>query len=151
MSNSDWLTLIAIFILLITSAFFAMAETALVRMNRIRAMTLEEEGRRGSKRLATLLLEPENALNLILLFLLICQLTAGTLVGVLMEGRLGGYGVLVGTVAEVIVFFVIAEVAPKTYAVQHTERRQYGARRKPGARTCLRQCAAKSHRGEGPR
>ena len=122
MSNSDWLTLIAIFVLLITSAFFAMAETALVRMNRIRAMTMEEEGRRGSKRLATLLEEPENALNLILLFLLICQLTAGTLVGVLAEGRLGGYGILVGTVVEVVVFFVIAEVAPKTYAVQHTER-----------------------------
>ena len=122
MSNSDWLTLIAIFFLLITSAFFAMAETAFVRMNRIRAMTLEEEGRRGAKRLASLLEEPENALNLILLFLLVCQLTAGTLVGVLAEGRLGGYGILVGTVVEVVVFFVIAEVAPKTYAVQHTER-----------------------------
>ena len=121
MSNTDWLTLIAIFVLLCTSAFFAMAETALVRMNRIRAMTLEEEGRRGAVRLAALLEEPENALNLILLFLLICQLTAGTLVGVLAEGRLGGYGILVGTVVEVIVFFVIAEVAPKTYAVQHTE------------------------------
>jgi CBS domain containing-hemolysin-like protein len=121
-SNSDWLTLAAIVVLLFTSAFFAMAETALVRMNRIRAMSLEEEGRRGSKRLASLLEEPENALNLILLFLLICQLTAGTLVGVLAEGRLGGYGVLLGTVVEVIVFFVIAEVAPKTYAVQHTER-----------------------------
>jgi CBS domain containing-hemolysin-like protein len=121
-SNSDWLTLIAIFVLLITSAFFAMAETALVRMNRIRAMSLEEEGRRGSKRLALLLEEPENALNLILLFLLICQLTAGTLVGVLVGGRFGGYGVLIGTVVEVLVFFVIAEVAPKTYAVQHTER-----------------------------
>ena len=121
MSNADWLTLIAIFFLLCTSAFFAMAETALVRMNRIRAMTLQEEGRRGANRLAKLLEEPENALNLILLFLLICQLTAGTLVGVLAQGRLGGYGVLVGTVVEVIVFFVIAEVAPKTYAVQHTE------------------------------
>jgi putative hemolysin len=121
-SNTDWLTLIAIFVLLITSAFFAMAETAFVRMNRIRAMTLEEEGRRGATRLAALLEEPETALNLVLLFLLICQLTAGTLVGVLVEGRLGGYGVLVGTVVEVVAFFVIAEVAPKTYAVQHTDR-----------------------------
>ena len=121
MSNTDWLTLTAIFVLLITSAVFAMAETAFVRMNRIRAMSLEEEGRKGAKRLAALLEEPETALNLVLLFLLIGQLTAGTLVGVLVEGRLGGYGVLVGTVTEVIVFFVIAEVAPKTYAVQHTE------------------------------
>ena len=122
MSNSDWLTVIAISILVITSAFFAMSETALVRMNRIRAMTLDEEGRRGAKRLVALLEEPENTLNLILLFLLICQLTAGTLVGVLVGGQFGAYGVLIGTVVEVIVFFVIAEVAPKTYAVQYPER-----------------------------
>jgi magnesium and cobalt exporter, CNNM family len=120
-SNTDWLTVAGIVVLLITSAFFAMAETAFVRMNRIRAMSLEEEGRRGAKRLAALLQEPENTLNLVLLFLLIGQLVAGTLVGVLFEGRLGGYGVLIGTVGEVIVFFVLAEVAPKTFAVQHTE------------------------------
>ncbi|HEV7863365.1 MAG TPA: hemolysin family protein [Acidimicrobiia bacterium] len=121
MSNTDWLTVAGIGVLLITSAFFAMAETAFVRMNRIRAMSLEEEGRKGAKRLASLLQEPENTLNLVLLFLLIGQLVAGTLVGVLFEGRFGGYGVLIGTVGEVIIFFVLAEVAPKTYAVQHTE------------------------------
>ena len=121
MSNTDWLTLAGIGVLLLTSAFFAMAETAFVRMNRIRAMSLEEEGRKGAKRLAALLQEPENTLNLVLLFLLIGQLVAGTLVGVLLQGKLGGYGVLIGTVVEVIVFFVLAEVAPKTYAVQHTE------------------------------
>ena len=121
MSNTDWLTVAGIVVLLITSAFFAMAETAFVRMNRIRAMSLEEEGRRGATRLAALLQEPENTLNLVLLFLLIGQLVAGTLVGLLFQGKLGGYGVLIGTVGEVIVFFVLAEVAPKTFAVQHTE------------------------------
>jgi CBS domain containing-hemolysin-like protein len=120
-STADWLTLLAIFVLLITSAVFAMAETAFVRMNRIRALTLEEEGRRGAKRLVGLLDQPENTLNPVLLILLIGQLVTGTLVGVLLEGQLGGYGILIGTVAEVIVFFVIAEVAPKTYAVQNTE------------------------------
>jgi CBS domain containing-hemolysin-like protein len=120
-SQTDWLTVAGIGVLLVTSAFFAMAETAFVRMNRIRAMSLEEEGRKGAKRLALLLQEPENTLNLVLLFLLIGQLVAGTLVGVLFEGTFGGYGVLIGTVGEVIIFFVLAEVAPKTYAVQHTE------------------------------
>jgi CBS domain containing-hemolysin-like protein len=52
---------------------------------------------------------------------LICQLTAATLVGVLVERKFGGYGLLVGTAVEVVAFFVLAEVAPKTYAVQHTE------------------------------
>ena len=121
MSTADWLTLVAIFVLLITSAVFAMAETAFVRINRIRAMTLEEEGRRGANKLVTLLDQPENTLNPVLLILLIGQLVTGTLVGILVEGRLGGYGILIGTVTEVIIFFVIAEVAPKTYAVQHTE------------------------------
>jgi len=120
-STADWLTLVAIFVLLMTSAVFAMAETAFVRINRIRAMTLEEEGRRGANKLVTLLDQPENTLNPVLLILLIGQLVTGTLVGILVEGRLGGYGILIGTVAEVIIFFVIAEVAPKTYAVQHTE------------------------------
>jgi len=121
MEGRDWLILAVVVVLLITSGIFAMAETAFVRMNRIRALTLEEEGRKGAQRLVALMEKPETALNLVLLFLLITQLTAATLVGVLVEGRFGGYGVLVGTVVEVIAFFVLAEVAPKTYAVQHTE------------------------------
>jgi CBS domain containing-hemolysin-like protein len=121
MEGGDWLILAVVVALLITSAVFALAETAFVRMNRIRALTLEEEGRKGAKRLLALMEKPETALNLVLLFLLITQLTAATLVGVLVEGRFGGYGVLVGTVVEVVAFFVLAEVAPKTYAVQHTE------------------------------
>ena len=126
MSQRDWLILSTVVALLITSAVFAMAETAFVRMNRIRALTLVEEGRRGAKRLIGLLDHPETTLNLVLLFLLICQLTAATLVGVLVEGKFGGYGVLVGTVVEVVAFFVLAEVAPKTFAVQHTERAALG-------------------------
>src|SRR5688500_4411298 len=107
--------------LLITSAVLAMAETAFVRINRIRAMTLLEEGRKGAERLLKLMEQPETALNLVLLLVLICQLTAATLVGVLVERKLGGYGLLAGTAIEIVAFFVLAEVAPKTYAIQHTE------------------------------
>ncbi len=121
MSDSDWLILAGIVALLIASAVLAMAETSFVRINRIRAMTLQEEGRRGAEKLLKLLEQPETALNLVLLLVLICQLTAATLVGVLVERKLGGYGLLAGTAIEVIAFFVFAEVAPKTYAIQHTE------------------------------
>jgi putative hemolysin len=120
-SDSDWLTLAGIIVLLIASAVLAMAETSFVRINRIRAMTLQEEGRRGADKLLKLLEQPETALNLVLLLALTCQLTAATLVGVLVERKLGGYGLLAGTAIEVIAFFVFAEVAPKTYAIQHTE------------------------------
>jgi CBS domain containing-hemolysin-like protein len=120
-SGQDWLTLSGIVALLLTSAVLAMAETAFVRINRIRAMTLLEEGRKGAERLLKLMERPETALNLVLLLVLICQLTAATLVGVLVERKLGGYGLLAGTAIEIVAFFVLAEVAPKTYAIQHTE------------------------------
>ena len=121
MSNQDWLTLGAILVLFAASAVLAMAETSFVRISRIRAMTLQEEGRRGAERLLKLLERPEAALNVVLLLVLICQLTAATLVGVLVERKFGGFGVLAGTAVEIAAFFVLAEVAPKTYAVQHTE------------------------------
>ena len=121
MEQGDWLILATVLVLFVTSAVFAMAETAFVRINRIRAMTLEEEGRRGAKRLVTLLEHPETTLNIVLLVVLVCQLTAATLVGVLVERLFGAFGVAAGTAVEVVAFFVLAEVAPKTYAVQHTD------------------------------
>src|SRR5262249_41673443 len=59
--------------------------------------------------------------NSVLLVILVCQFTAATLVGVLLERLGGAVWVFVGTASEVLLFFVVAEVAPKTYAVQHPE------------------------------
>ena len=122
MEQGDWLILATVMVLFVTAAVFAMAETAFVRMNRIRAMTLEEEGRKGAKRLVEMLEHPETTLNIVLLVVLVCQLTAATLVGVLVERLFGAFGVAAGTAVEVVAFFVLAEVAPKTYAVQHTDK-----------------------------
>jgi putative hemolysin len=47
---------------------------------------------------------------------------AATLVGVVAEHAFGAWGVVVATAFEVVVIFVVAELAPKTWAVQHTER-----------------------------
>jgi len=53
---------------------------------------------------------------------LISQLTSATLLGVLLESTAGTLGVVLGIVLQIVLFFVVGEVAPKTYAVQHTER-----------------------------
>src|SRR5262249_13053475 len=79
-----------------------------------------EDGVRHAARLARMLEHPAQTLNSLLLMLLVCQFTEATLVGVVVE-RYGPLAVAVGTVGEVLVFFVFAEVIPKTYAVQHTE------------------------------
>ena len=121
MSGGDGAILAAIFVLFLASAVLALAETAFTKMNRIRALALEEEGRRNAARLARLLERPEQTINPLLLLLLACQFVAATLVGVLV-GEEGALGFAIGAVAELIVFFVFAEVIPKTYAIQQTER-----------------------------
>src|SRR4051812_33794737 len=91
-------------------------------MSRIRAIALEEEGNKRAGRLVSMLERPEQTLNVVLLMVLIAQLTSATLIGVLLEGTAGTLGVVLGIVLQIFLFFVIGEVAPKTFAVQHTER-----------------------------
>src|SRR4051794_25666303 len=91
-------------------------------MNRIRAIALEEEGNKRADRLVVMLEHPEQTLNVVLLMVLVAQLTSATLIGVLLEGTAGALGVVLGIVLQIVLFFVIGEVAPKTFAVQHTER-----------------------------
>jgi CBS domain containing-hemolysin-like protein len=122
MTGADWLILLVIVVLFFFSVFLALAETAFVRMNRIRAISLEEEGKKHAAKLVELLERPEATLNAVLLLVLVSQLTSATLLGVLLEGAAGTLGVVLGIVLQVVVFFVIGEVAPKTFAVQHTDR-----------------------------
>src|SRR5690242_17371364 len=122
MTGGDWIILVTIVVLFLVSIALALAETAFTRMSRIRALALEEEGVKNAGRLATMLESPVSTLNSLLFVVLACQLASATLIGVLVEGLLGAIGVAVGTVVEVVLFFVFAEVAPKTYALQHTER-----------------------------
>ena len=61
-------------------------------------------------------------LPVVLFALEVCTLVAATLVGVIAAHAFGPLGVVVATVFEVLVIFVVAELVPKTWAVQHTER-----------------------------
>ena len=122
MSGTDWVWLAVVVVLFLVATFLALCETAFTRMSRIRALALEEEGKKGAGRLAQLLEHPEQTLNSLLFLVLICNLVSATLLGIVLDDALGAAGVLVGLVAEIVLFFVIAEVMPKTYAIQHTDR-----------------------------
>jgi CBS domain containing-hemolysin-like protein len=121
-SGADWAILAVVVVLFVVSIWLAAAETAFVRMSRIRAIALQEEGGRRADRLADMLEHPERTLNVVLLLVLVSQLTSATLLGVLLESAAGALGVILGIVLQIVLFFVVGEVAPKTYAVQHTER-----------------------------
>jgi CBS domain containing-hemolysin-like protein len=115
--------LVLILVLFVLSIYLAVAETAFTRMSRIRALALEEEtGNRAAGRLARMLERPEQTLNVVLLLVLVSQLTSASLLGALLDGAVGSAGLVIGLVVQIVLYFVIGEVAPKTYAVQHTDR-----------------------------
>ena len=121
MSGGDWAAVAAIFVLLLVSTVIAVAETAFLRMNRIRALAWEEEGRKGAARLARMLEHPERTINVVKLVALASQLISAALVGVISSRLFGGWGLLIGIVINIVVFFVLAEAVPSTYAVQQTD------------------------------
>ena len=120
-SAGDTALVALVAVLLVVSGFLAAAETSLVRVSKSRARVLSEEGRRGSRALASLVTSPERFLNPVLLLVLVCQLTSATLVGVVAGHLFGPAGVIVATVCEVVVIFVLFEAIPKNFAVAHPD------------------------------
>ena len=121
MSTGDWLIAAAVVLLFLLSIILAVAETALTRVSKAKAQALAENaGRRGEVLLS--LVEHQEWLNPTLLVVLSTQLIQSTLLGVLASRLLGPWGVVGATALNVTLFFVVAEVAPKTWAIQHTDR-----------------------------
>ena len=112
------ITIAVIVVLFFVSGVMALAETAFTRVSRIKLRARAEDGDRRAERLLTLFDQPENTLNSVLLVVLVSQMTSATLLGSLLESWGGWVGFLIGTIAEVFIFFTFAEVAPKTYASQ---------------------------------
>jgi len=122
-STGDIWIIVAIVVLTGVAAFLAAAETSLTRMGRIRAMHLVEENRRGAVQLLRLVENPTRFLNLVLLLVLVVQFFATALATSVAERLIGGgIGVVVAATAMTVLTFIFAEVAPKTLALQHTDR-----------------------------
>jgi CBS domain containing-hemolysin-like protein len=122
-TTADIWTLVVVVVLTAIAAFLAAAETSLTRMSRARATYLEEEGRRGARQLLALVEQPARFLNLVLLLVLVVQFFATALfTSVLSRLVGGGLGVAIAATVMTVLTFIFAEVAPKTYAVQQTDR-----------------------------
>jgi putative hemolysin len=121
-STTDVVLGLVALVLIGAIALISMAETALTRMNLIKALTLQEQGKRGSGKLARLMEHPERWLNPLLLLNLACTLVTATLVSYVAHDVFGAWGVVIATVFEVVFIFAVAEAVPKTWAIQHGER-----------------------------
>ncbi len=123
MTGADGVLVAAIVVLILSALFFSFAETALTRISRARAQLLADEGRFAGRDLVWLVERPEQWLNSLLLVVLVCQLVQATLTGIVTD-RLSDrwWVVALVTFVNVGVVFVVAEAAPKTWAIQHTDR-----------------------------
>ncbi len=121
MSSLEVALLSALLVLLLGLVFLALAETGLTRMSRARATALQEEGRTGARSLVWLVTHPESFINPLLLVVLIVQSAQTALTTLLAEELFGRWGVPIGVFVNVVVVFVLAEAAPKTWALQNPD------------------------------
>ena len=113
---------VVIGVLLLLAAFAAMAETAISRVGRAKAHHLAQEKRRGAAALVRITEDPAPFLNIVLLLTLLCHITATVMATVLAIRVADEAGEAIATVTMTFLIFVFAEVVPKTYTVQRTDR-----------------------------
>jgi CBS domain containing-hemolysin-like protein len=116
-----WLAVLVGFMLVLGS-LLAMAESSLTRMNRVRAMALQEEGRRHADTLVVLETDPPHYLNSIYLWVMIVQNGSAILVAFLAERYFGSLGITLVSVFFTLLYFVLVEAMSKTFAILHSDR-----------------------------
>jgi len=121
-TSTDWIELFIILVLIAVVAFNAAAEVAITRTNRVRAFRLVEEKRRGSVALSRIVEDPASYLNVVLFLTLLATITGTTLATSLAVRHFARFGEIVSTVLMTLLLFVFAEVTPKTFAIQQTDR-----------------------------
>ena len=111
---------IALFVVLfLIAVVLAAAETALVRVSRVRIAALSEDGSHRAARTLGLLDDLPYVLNTTLLVVLLVQIGAATITGILAERWFGSLGVTIATFALTVFLFVYSEAIPKTYAYRN--------------------------------
>lgn len=119
---SELAAILVIFVLLLLGAMAAVAESVISRMNRVKALHLAQEKRAGAPALVRVLEDPAPFLNAVLLLKVVAHVSA-TVLATSLAARSGAEtGEILAAVVMVLLIFVLAEVVPKTFAVQRTEK-----------------------------
>jgi Mg2+/Co2+ transporter CorB len=122
MTEIDWLTVAAIAICLLLSAFYSASETALAASSRAAMLRLEKQGNRDAKIVNRLMATRERLLGAILFGNNVTNIAASSLAtGVLLE-IFGKTGIIYATLVMTVLIFVFAEVLPKTAAFNAPDR-----------------------------
>lgn len=114
--------LLAIFILVVLSAFFAGTEAALANINRYRLRNQVRLGSRSARRTEELLKQSDRLTSTILLCKTIANIGVASLTALVAIEIGGGAALALGAALLAIVIAIFGEIAPKTYGALHPER-----------------------------
>ena len=121
LDSSDVTQLIILIILLMLSAFFSSAETALTTVNRIRIRSLAEEGKKSAETVLKITDDSGKMLSAILIGNNIVNLSAASLTTSLAY-NLGGSMVAIASGILTLIILLFGEITPKTMATIHAEK-----------------------------
>lgn len=113
--------LLILILLILLSAFFSSAETALTTINRIRFHNLAEEGNKRATLVLKLTNDSPRLLSTILIGNNIVNLSASSIATVLATDKLGSKGAGLATGILTLVILLFGEITPKSMASFHNE------------------------------
>ncbi len=122
MEPNSTLQVVAILILILLSAFFSSAETALTTVNKHRLRALAEEGNRNAQKVLKLIENPAKMLSAILIGNNIVNISASALATTVTTNVFGSKFVGVSTGIITLMVLLFGEITPKSLATIYNEK-----------------------------
>ena len=122
MDPGSYMQLIAIIIMVLLSAFFSSAETALTTVNRHRMRSLSEEGNRAATKVLRILENPSKMLSTILIGNNIVNISASALATTFTSEVFGSKFIGIATGILTLCVLLFGEITPKTLATMYSDR-----------------------------
>ncbi|MDP8246699.1 MAG: hemolysin family protein [Candidatus Tritonobacter lacicola] len=112
----------AIFILILSSAFFSGSETAFFSLSKFKVKEMEKAGGRSRRLVARLLSRPERLLITIILANMLVNIASSVMAENVAAHILGGYGWIISSLLMIILILIFGEITPKIIAIQKPEK-----------------------------
>lgn len=118
----NYIKTVFLVVLILLSAFFSSAETALTTINKMRVRALIDEGNKRAKVLNKVIENQGKMLSAILIGNNIVNITASALATLIAQEAFGDYAVSIATGILTIVVLIFGEITPKTVASLYSEK-----------------------------
>lgn len=121
MEISIFIPLLAVFVLLILSAFFSGSETAFTAASKVRLISREQAGDKRAALVNRIRNKKDRMIGALLLGNNLVNILASALATSVLIEIFGQTGVVYATLVMTMLVLIFAEVLPKTYALHHAE------------------------------